>query len=79
MTATVIGFIHHNTALSLLDREAGSYSKEAAMAAGPDDSFQREDDEEERAERAREFMTNINRRRPSRKRYTSGNPFVAAG
>ena len=50
------------------------------MAARLENTLLREeDDEEERAERAREFRTNINRRRPSRKRYSSGNPFVAAG
>ena len=32
----------------------------------------RELDEDEKAERAREFRTNINRKRPSRKRYSIG-------
>ena len=51
------------------------------MAEKLENTLSREDevDEDERAERAREFRTNLNRRRPSRKRYISGNPFVAAG
>ena len=51
------------------------------MAVKLENTLSREDevDEDERAERAREFRTNLNRRRPSRKRYISGNPFVAAG
>ena len=49
------------------------------MAAKLENTLSREEDEDERAERAREFRTNLNRRRPSRKRYTSGNPFIAAG
>ena len=49
------------------------------MAAKLQNTLSREEDEDERAERAREFRTNLNRRRPSRKRYASGNPFVAAG
>ena len=49
------------------------------MAAKLENTLSREEDEDERAERAREFRTNLNRRRPSRKRYTSGNPFIVAG
>ena len=49
------------------------------MAAKLENTLLREEEEDERAERAREFRTNLNRRRPSRKKYTSGNPFIAAG
>ena len=49
------------------------------MAAQLENTLLREEDEDEKAERAREFRTNLNRRRPSRKKYTSGNPFVSAG